>query len=130
MNKNKKSTFSHHINEHSTALPFYEKTLEIKKQSLPSTYPRFVTTYNNMSDVYHKMSKYSKGRLLPSNHTNIREYRSNLNDVKNIVHQKTLKRHCKHVKDREKCDFSIAIWFETQGQFKEPNTVFDQTITS
>ncbi|CAF1399460.1 unnamed protein product, partial [Rotaria magnacalcarata] len=42
------------------AVKFYEKSLEIKRKTLPEDYASLATSYNNIGGVYNNMGEYSK----------------------------------------------------------------------
>ena len=48
------------MGEHSKALSYYERSLEIYKVALPSNHPNLATSYNNIGLVYRNMGEYSK----------------------------------------------------------------------
>ncbi|CAF0984445.1 unnamed protein product [Adineta ricciae] len=48
------------MGEYSKALEYYEKDLEISKQSLPPTHSDLATSYSNIGGVYSDMGEYSK----------------------------------------------------------------------
>jgi tetratricopeptide (TPR) repeat protein len=76
------------------ALSYYEKALEIQKQSLPPNHPDLAMSYNNVGNVYLNMDDYPKAlssykipleiqkQSLPPNHPNLQTYRNNLEDMK------------------------------------------------
>jgi len=72
-----------HRGEHSKALESYEKSLEIRKETLPANHPSLATSYNNIGMVYQSMGEYSKAleyyeksleimkKTLPANHPSL-----------------------------------------------------------
>ena len=48
------------MGEYSKALSSYEKSLEIRQQSLPPNHPDLAASYNNIGIVYSNMGEYSK----------------------------------------------------------------------
>ena len=82
-----KASIFHHLGyvnnsrgEYSKALEYYEKSLEIRKKSLPANHPDVAASYNNIGMVYYSMGEYSKAleyyeksleiikKTLPENH--------------------------------------------------------------
>jgi len=72
-----------HRGEYSKALEYYEKSLEIRKKTLPANHPDLATSYNNIGLVYRSMGEYSKAleyyeksleirkKTLPANHPDL-----------------------------------------------------------
>ncbi|CAF1580572.1 unnamed protein product [Adineta steineri] len=83
------------MGDYPKALSYYEKDLEISRQSLPPNHPDLASSYNNIGLVYENMGNYSKARTyyeraiqigeqsLPSNHPTLQQRRKNLERVKN-----------------------------------------------
>ena len=81
------------MGEYSKALSYYEKALEIRKQSLPSNHPDLALSYNNIGAVYYNMGEYSKAlssfekaleirkQSLPSNHPDLAKSYNNIGTV-------------------------------------------------
>ncbi|CAF1379001.1 unnamed protein product [Adineta steineri] len=79
--------------EYSEALSFYEKTLTIKQQSLPSDHPDLGDSYNRIGIVYGSMGDYPKAlsyyekalaikqQSLPSNHPDLGDFYNNIGMV-------------------------------------------------
>jgi tetratricopeptide (TPR) repeat protein len=84
------------MNEYSKALPYFEKSLEIKQQTLPQNHPSLASTYDNIGTLHENMKNYSKARScferaidigqhsLPSGHPNIQRWKKNLERVKKL----------------------------------------------
>jgi tetratricopeptide (TPR) repeat protein len=82
------------MGEHSKALSFYEKTLEICVNSLSPNHPDLGWYHNNIGMVYDKMDNYSKAfcfyeraldigqRALPESHPHLQLYRDNVERIK------------------------------------------------
>ena len=79
--------------EYKEALKYYEKTLKVRQQSLPSNHPDLGHSYNNIGVVYKNMGDYSKAlsshekaleirqQSLPSNHSDLAASYSNIGVV-------------------------------------------------
>ena len=50
------------MGDYPKALSYYEKDLEINKQSLPPNHPDVAASYNNIGLVHEYMNNYSKAR--------------------------------------------------------------------
>ena len=48
------------MGEYSKAIPYYERSLTMKKVALPPNHPDLATSYNNIAGVYDNMGEYSK----------------------------------------------------------------------
>ncbi|CAF5146499.1 unnamed protein product, partial [Rotaria sp. Silwood1] len=48
------------MGEYSKALEYHERSLEIKKITLPPNHPHLAIDYNNIGSVYDNMGEYSK----------------------------------------------------------------------
>ncbi|CAF4335749.1 unnamed protein product, partial [Rotaria sordida] len=82
------------MGEYSKALSSYERSLEIKKITLPPNHPDLAAPYNNIGNVYENMGEYSKAlsyyekaqtiwtKSLPSNHPHIELVKRNIERVK------------------------------------------------
>ena len=81
----------------SKALEYYEKSLEIKKKTLPANHPSLATSYNNIGGVYNSMGEYSKAleyyeksleickQTLPANHPSLATLYNNIGLVNNSM---------------------------------------------
>jgi tetratricopeptide (TPR) repeat protein len=82
------------MQEHSKALSFYEKTLQVCKNSLPSNHPDLGGYHNNIGMVYDKMGEYSTAlrfyeraldigqHSLTESHPDVQLYRANFESIK------------------------------------------------
>ena len=79
--------------EYKEAIIYYEKSLAIRQQSLPSNHPDLASSYNNIGAVYSMMGEYSKAlssyekslairqQSLPSNHPDLAMSYNNIGSV-------------------------------------------------
>jgi len=84
---------NNHRGEYSKALEYYEKSLEIKKKTLPTNHPSLAQSYNNFGGVYDSMGEYSKAleyyeksleilkKTLPANHPLLATSYNNIGSV-------------------------------------------------
>jgi tetratricopeptide (TPR) repeat protein len=85
------------MGDNSKALSNYEKSLEIRQQSLPSNHPDLGVLYNNIGGLYGQMGDYSKAhsfcklavengqRSLPADHPTLQQRKKNLEDMKKTL---------------------------------------------
>jgi len=83
--------------ELSKALEYYEKSLEVKRKTLPANHPSLANSYNNIGLVYYKMGEYSKAfeyyekdleimkKTLPANHPSLANSYNNIGLVYNSM---------------------------------------------
>ena len=95
------------MGEYSKALSYYEKSLEIKQQSLPPNHPDLAGSYMNIGNVYDNMGEYSKAlsyyeksleikqQSLPPNHPDLAASYMNIGIVYNNMgeYSKALSSH-------------------------------------
>jgi tetratricopeptide (TPR) repeat protein len=101
--------------EYKEALAFYEKSLLIRQQSLPSNHSNLAVSYNNIGLVYHSMGDYPKAlsshekaleikqQSLPSNHPDLAMSYGNIGNVYNSMgdYPKALSSHEKALEIRK-----------------------------
>ncbi len=76
------------------AVGFYEKSIKINQNILPTTHSHLCASYSNIGRVYHNMGEYSKAhsyyerasdilkRLLPPNHLHLKIVKESIEIVK------------------------------------------------
>jgi tetratricopeptide (TPR) repeat protein len=81
------------LGKYQEAITFYEKSLEIKKKTLPPNHPDLASSYNNIGNVYYNMGEYSKAlsshekaleikqQSLPPNHPDLAMSYNNIGEV-------------------------------------------------
>ena len=79
--------------DHQEALSSYERSLEIRKKSLPANHPDLATSYNNIGGVYEHMGEFStalssyersleiRKKSLPANHPDLATSYNNIGSV-------------------------------------------------
>ena len=124
--------------KYTEALEYYEKSIEIKKKTLPANHPSLAASYNNIGLVYYNMGEYSKAleyyeksleirkKTLPTSHPHLATCYNNIGNVYGSMgeYSKTLEYYEKSLEIRKKTlsayHPSLAISYDNIG------SVYDQ----
>jgi tetratricopeptide (TPR) repeat protein len=139
--------------KHTEALSYYEKSLEIRRKTLPANHPHLATSYNNIGNVYYNMGEYSKAlsyyekaleilqKTLPVNHPhlatsynniglvyyNMGEYSKTLSYYEKVLEilQKTLPANHPHLATSYN---NIGLVYYNMGEYSKALSYYEKVL--